>query len=261
MSVIEKYNKRADKINSLVCVGLDSEWGKIPAGAVGAGGARQFEFNKWIIGETHEHTAAYKANIAFYEARGDQGLRELKQTMDYLHTEHPDIFTICDAKRADIGNTNRGYVQEIFDWLSFDAITLNPYLGKKALAPFLERKDKYSFILCRTSNPGAGEFQDEIYIKVAKHVATWGNNCGLVIGATAPEELKRIRNLVGDMTFLVPGIGAQGGSVQEVVSAGINSHGGGLIIHSARAIIFSKNPGQEAQKLKEEINSCKLNQK
>lgn len=250
MNPIDKFNKRAEKVNSLVCVGLDSEYEKLK-------GESQFNFNKKIIEQTHVHVASYKANIAFYEARGDQGLRELKQTMDYLREKHPDIFTICDAKRGDIGNTNNGYIAEILDWLGFDAMTLHPYMGRESLQPFLDRKDKFFFVLCRTSNPGAGEFQDEMYEKVAQHVAGWGENCGLVVGATYPEEMKKIRELVGDMTFLVPGIGAQGGSVKETVEAGLNSQNKGLIIHSARGIIFSENPKHETIKLYEEINRCR----
>jgi len=245
--MIEKYDKRTEKANSLVCVGLDSEYEKL-------GGLGQFEFNKKIIEQTHEHVAAYKANIAFYEARGDQGLRELKLTMDYLRKHHPNIFTICDAKRGDIGNTNNGYIKEILDWLGFDAMTLHPYMGRESLKPFLDRKDKFFFILCRTSNPGAGEFQDEMYLKVAEHVKTWSDNCGLVVGATYPEEMKKIREVTGDMTFLVPGIGAQGGSIKEIMKAGRNH----LIIHSARGIIFSDDPKRETIKLKEEINKSKL---
>ncbi len=251
MSIINKYNQRAEKVNSLLCVGLDSEYGKL-------GGLTQFEFNKKIIEATHEHVTAYKLNIAFYEARGDEGLRELKVTMDYLRAEHPDIFTICDAKRGDIGNTNKGYIDEILDWLGFDAMTLHPYMGKESLQPFLDRKDKFFFILCKTSNPGAGEFQDDMWKKVAKHVSTWGDNCGLVVGVTYPDELAQVRKLTGDMTFLVPGIGAQGGSVKDTVEAGLNSQGNGLIISSSRGIIFAENPGAEAKKLKEEIHRCIL---
>ena len=179
MTPIDKYNTRARKINSLVCVGLDAELAKLPDRFKNVA-FPQFQFNKWIIEETHEYAASYKLNIAFYEQHGDKGLKELKMTMDYLVGNHPDIFTICDAKRGDIGNTNRGYVEEIFDWLRFDAITLHPYLGKESLEPFLERKDKMLFILCRTSNPGAGEFQDLIWQTVAQNVKSWGENCGLV---------------------------------------------------------------------------------
>ncbi len=261
MNIIEKFDKRAKEINSLVCVGLDADIAKIPERFLEMEHP-QFEFNKWIIEETHEFTASYKLNSAFYEARGDQGMRELKMTMDYLIEKHQDIVTIDDAKRADIGNTNNGYVQSVFDWMGFDSITLHPYLGQEALQPFLDRADKASIILCRTSNPGSPEFQDiqsdgkTMWQIVAESVATkWNkkNNCMLVVGATYPEEMKKVRSLVGDMTFLVPGIGAQGGSVEEVMEAGKNSAGRGLIINSARGIIFSDNPKEEAQKLRDEI--------
>src|SRR5664279_2496120 len=159
MSIVDKYNRRADAVNSLLCVGLDSALDKLPE-RFRADEHPQFAFNRWIIKQTHSFASAYKPNIAFYEARGDQGLRDLKLTLDYLREQHPDIFTICDAKRADIGSTNAGYVEAIFDWLGFDAVTLHPYLGREALAPFLERRDRACIILCRTSNPGAGELQD-----------------------------------------------------------------------------------------------------
>ena len=156
---VEKYHLRIDSINSLVCVGLDSDFAKLPERFLKTENP-QFEFNKYLIGETNEYAASYKLNSAFYEARGDQGIREMKMTMEYLQENHPDIFTIDDAKRADIGNTNNGYVSFIFDWLGFDAVTVNPYLGKEALEPFLARSDKVSIVLCRTSNPGSGEFQN-----------------------------------------------------------------------------------------------------
>ena len=232
-------------------------------------GFPQFEFNKYIIEETHEFTSAYKPNVAFYEARGDQGIKELKMTIDYLEEFYPDILTILDAKRGDIGNTNNGYVQFIYDWLGFDAITLYPYLGQEAMQPFLDRTDKVAIFLCRTSNPGAKDFQDlevkypfdsaqgkPLWEVVAEKIAKdWNknNNCMLVVGATYPEEMKKIRELVGDMTFLVPGVGAQGGSVKDVMEAGKNSEGLGLIINSSRGIIFSENPKIEAKKLCEEI--------
>ena len=259
--IINKYNQRAKKTNSLLCVGLDSDFEKLPEKFKSLKNP-QFEFNKWIIEETHEYASAFKANIAFYEARGDKGIQELKKTMEFLQKNYPDIFTICDCKRADIGNTNAGYVDSLFDWFGFDAVTLHPYLGSEALKPFLDRADKGCIILCRTSNSGAGEFQDlEIEGKplwqiVAEKVAKdWNknNNCMLVVGATYPQEMKKIRALVGDMTFLVPGIGAQGGDLEEVVRAGLNSEGLGLIINSSRGIIFSDNPKEEAKKLCEEI--------
>jgi orotidine-5'-phosphate decarboxylase len=258
---VEKYNQRAKKIDSLLCVGLDSDFEKLPERFKSLPNP-QFEFNKWIIDETHEYAAAYKPNIAFYEARGDQGIRELKMTADYLKENHPDIFIICDAKRGDIGNTNEGYVHSILDWLGFDAITLHPYLGGESLAPFLERKDKVSIIMGRNSNPGAGEFQDlligekPLWQVVAEQVSSnWNknNNCMLVVGATYPNEMKKIREVAGDMTFLVPGIGAQGGDLKAVMEAGLNKERQGLIINSSRGIIFSENPKTDAMKLCQEI--------
>ncbi len=135
MPIIDKYNSRVDNVNSLVCVGLDSDFAKIPE-QFRKQENPQFEFNKWIIDQTHEFAAAFKANIAFNDARGDQGLRELKMTQDYFKEKYPDIFRICDSKRGDIGNTNSGYIEELSDWLDFDAITLHPYMGRESLQPF-----------------------------------------------------------------------------------------------------------------------------
>jgi len=264
--IIDKYNLRAKKINSLLCVGLDSDFDKIPD-KFKIEEFPQFEFNKWIVEETKDFAAAFKINIAFYEARGDKGIHELKETMEYIKVYYPDIFTICDAKRADIGNTNNGYVTSLFDWFGFDAVTINPYLGQEAVQPFLDRKDKISIILCRTSNTGAGEFQDlnvdgvPLWQKVAGKVSQdWNknNNCMLVVGATYPEEMKKIREITGEMTFLVPGVGAQGGDLEATMKAGLNSERLGLTIHSARGIIFSDNPKQEAQKLCEEIRENRI---
>jgi orotidine-5'-phosphate decarboxylase len=260
--IIEKYNQRVDKVNSLVCVGLDSDFIKIP-GRFKEQDSPQFEFNKWILDQTAEFAAAVKFNIAFYEARGEQGIKELKMSMDYAREKYPDIFTICDAKRADIGNSNNGYVAEIFDWLGFDAMTLHPYPGKEALKPFLDRADKGCIIWCRASNPGAGEFQDlmvdgkPVWQVIAEHVSgswNYNQNCMLVAGATYPEEMKTIRSIVKDLTLLVPGIGAQGGDVKAVVEAGLDDQKKGLIINSSRGIIFAGNPAVEAKKLRDEIN-------
>ena len=159
MSAIDKYNKRAKKINSLLCVGLDPDFEKIPE-KFKATPFPQFEFNKYIINETHEYAAAYKPNIAFYEAKGAKGISELQMTTDYIQKNHPDIFIMLDAKRADVGNTNTGYVTEAFDLLKVDGITINPYLGQEAVQPFLNRIDKISSVLALNSNPGAGEFKN-----------------------------------------------------------------------------------------------------
>ena len=263
MKPLEKLARRIKESKSLVSVGLDSEVSKLPERFKNVA-KPQFEFNKWIIEQTHEHVAAYKPNMAFYEAQGSSGWEQLQMTMDYLAKFHSDIFTICDAKRADIDSTNKGYVTAIFDRLRFDAITLHPYLGKEALEPFLERDDKVSIILCKTSNSGSGEFQDlevdgrPLWQMVATQVAEkWNqhNNCMLVVGATYPTQLKQIRKIVGEMTLLIPGIGVQGGNLELVVKNGINSEKAGLIINSARGVIFSVEPGQVARDLKESINA------
>lgn len=259
---VQKFNKRADAINSLLSVGLDSRYESLPEKFKRARHP-QFEFNKHIISETRDFAAAYKLNIAFYEARGSEGYAELKMTLDVLQREHPDIVTICDCKRGDTGNTNESYAKSLFDWFGFDAVTLNPYMGRESLKPFLKRSDKICIILCRTSNPDAPEIQDLIvegkplWRHIAeKVVSKWNENgnCMLVVGATYPEELKEIRKLAGSMTFLVPGIGAQGGEAEEVMRSGLNREGKGLIINSSRGIIFAENPREEAKRLRDLIN-------
>ncbi len=263
MNIIEKYNQRADAVNSLVCVGLDIDYGKLPA-RFDNEAQPLLAFNQWLIDETHPYTAAYKLNVAFYEALGVTGIKQLKRTTDYLRENHPDIMVIADAKRGDIGHTNQAYVRAIFDELGADAVTLHPYLGREALEPFLERDDKACIILCRTSNPGSGELQDvkvdgqkPLWLHIAELVTNdWNTrgNCMLVVGATYPGEMTQVRSVVGDMTLLVPGVGAQGGNVEAVIKAGINRSGKGLIISSSRAIIYSDNPAQAAQILRDEIN-------
>lgn len=259
---LDKYNARVDQVNSLLCVGLDSDIRQLPR-LYRDDPFPQFAFNRWIIEQTHHYVSAYKLNIAFYEARGDRGMSELKMTISYLHDRHPNALTICDAKRGDIGTTNAGYVEAIFDWMEFDAVTLHPYLGKQALQPFLQRGDKLSIILCRTSNPGSREFQDldvggkPLWEVIAEKVSTeWNtlNNCMLVVGATYPQELRRVRELTGDMTLLVPGVGAQGGSVQQAVEGGLNSARKGIIINASRSIIFAAEPNRAAKQLRDEIN-------
>ncbi len=257
MSIIHKLDQRAKQVNSLLCVGLDSDINRLPERFL-TQEYPQFEFNKWIIEQTHQHVCAYKPNLAFYEARGEAGWKELAMTTKYLRQNYPDIFLIADAKRGDIGSTNEGYVTAIFDELGFDAVTLSPYLGQEALQPFLERKDKACIILCRTSNPGAGEFQDlvtdgkPVWQRVAQNVAKKWNkngNCMLVVGATYPQELEQVRQAVGEMWLLVPGIGAQGGDLEAVLKVGLNKQGRGLVINSSRGIIFADDPENESKKL------------
>jgi orotidine-5'-phosphate decarboxylase len=262
---LREFNRRADAAQSLLCVGLDVDFAKIPE-RFKLEQFPQFEFGKWIIDQTAAFTSAFKPNTAFYEARGAQGWAELKMTADYLHKNYPDIVTVCDAKRADIGNTNQGYVAAIFDELGFDAVTLHPYLGREALQPFLARKDKACIVLCRTSNAGAGEFQDlwvegkPLWQVVAEKVSREWNtngNCMLVVAATYPEEMRVVREIAPEMTLLVPGVGAQGGDVAAVVSAGLDSSGKGLMISASRAILFSADPAAAARGFREEINAAR----
>ena len=255
MTFQEKLDAIVKRNKSLVCVGLDTDISKIKE--------NQFLFNKTIIEATHDLVCSYKLNTAFYESIGHEGIKALKDSCDYLIKKYPDIPIIIDAKRADIGNTNKGYVQFVFTYLGADAVTVHPYLGEEAIRPFLDCKDKGIIILCRTSNPGAGEFQDleagniPLYKIVAKNVASkWNSNknCMLVVGATYPNELREVRKIVGDMTLLVPGIGVQGGDLEATLKAGLNSKKQGLIINSSRGIIFAENPRDEAMKLRNNIN-------
>lgn len=234
--------------NKFLCVGLDKG---------------DFEFDKNIIGQTFDLVSAFKPNSAFYETNGTAGLEDLKKTIDYIHQNYPDIPVILDAKRGDIGNTNEAYVKAVFDDLGVDAVTVHPYLGKESLEPFLKRTDKGIIVLVKTSNPGAGEFQDlvvadkPLYQVVAEHVKKWNtnSNCAVVVGATYPEELKKVREIVDDMPILVPGIGAQGGDLQNTIKNGLNSKKQGLIVSSSRGIIFSDNPREATLKLHQEIVS------
>jgi orotidine-5'-phosphate decarboxylase len=270
MTFQEKLDKIVKKNKSLVCVGLDSDITKISSGKKSYPVSNPTEqylsllsFNKSIIEATADLVCSYKLNTAFYESIGHEGINALKDTCDYLVDKYPEIPIIIDAKRADIGNTNKGYVQFIFTYLSADAVTVHPYLGEEAIRPFLEMKDKGVIVLCRTSNSGAGEFQDlkigdnPLYKIVAKNVSNKWNtnkNCMLVVGATYPDELKEVRKIVGDMTLLVPGIGAQGGDLEATLEAGLNSKKQGLMIASSRAIIFADNPREEAMRLRNDIN-------
>ena len=261
-SAIAKYDRRAAANDSLLCVGLDSALEKLPA-RFQSQAHPQFEFNRWIIERTHSFASAYKPNIAFYEARGDAGLRDLKLTLDFLRENHPDILTVCDAKRGDNANSNTGYVQAVFDWFGFDAVTLQPYMGGAVLQPFLQRAEKGCILLCRTSNPADGEFQDlqvdgkPLWFRVAENARDRWNangNCMLVVGATVPSALAEVRELVGDMPLLVPGVGAQGGDVAQTIKAGLDSQGRGLIVSASRSVLFAQDPGAAARALRDEIN-------
>lgn len=272
MTFQEKLERATKKNNSLLCVGLDIDSKKIPA-KFNKSKNPQFEFNKHIIDSTNDLVCAYKLNSAFYEAEGLKGILALKFTCHYLKKYFPAIPVILDAKRGDIDSSNKGYIKFAFDFLQADAVTLHPYLGSESLRSFLEMKDKGFFMLCRTSNPGAGEIQDiqvleshhdhkkkvaqPLYLYIARLVAEKWNtngNCMLVVGATYPKELKEIRKIVGNMTILVPGVGAQNGDIKKTLKAGLNSKRSGLIINVSRLIIFAEKPQSVAEKLREEIN-------
>lgn len=257
MKFQDNLEKAVTRNNSLLCVGLDSDIEKLKQGETLS------QFNKWIVDQTADLVCAYKPNIAFYAAAGIKGLGDLKRTVDYIHKNYPHIPVILDAKRGDIGNTSEMLVKEVFDVFEADAVTVNPYLGEDALEPFFKRKDKGIIILCRTSNPSSKDLQDlkiegePLYVKVAKKITIWDKkykNLLMVVGATYPSELKNIRQIAPDMTFLVPGIGAQNGDLKSTLLNGIRKDGKGLIITSSRVIICDQNPRTAAQKLRNEIN-------
>lgn len=265
MTFQEKLDAIVKKNNSLVCVGLDTDVAKLPE-RVRTGPKPQATFNKAIIYATQDLVCAYKPNTAFYEAKGVEGIEDLKNTCDFLKAHYPDVPIIIDAKRADIGNTNEGYCTFVFDYLGADAITVHPYLGREALKPFLDRKDKGIIILCKTSNPGSDEFQDlpfdgtPLYQKIAQQVVkNWNTNgnCALVVGATYPTELEIVRRVVGDMPILIPGVGAQGGDVEKTVKAGIDSSGNNAIINAGRSIIFASTGTDYAQAARRETEILK----
>jgi orotidine-5'-phosphate decarboxylase len=270
MGFKEKLTASWEKSGSLLCVGLDPDLAKLPASMVG-GNEPLFEFNKAIIDATADLACVFKPNSAMYEAYGASGIGQLQKTCNYLRKNYPEIPILLDFKRADIGNTNTYYAQFAFDYLGVDAITINPYMGKEANEAFLAYQDKGIVVLCRTSNPGAGELQDleidgkRLYRIVAEHVMNeWNknNNCSLVIGSPYPEELAEIRQMLGDeVIFLIPGAGTQGGEIEKTVKAGINSKGAGVIINSSREILFASNgedfaeaARKKATLLKDEIN-------
>ncbi|GAC1399544.1 MAG: orotidine-5'-phosphate decarboxylase [Ktedonobacteraceae bacterium] len=246
--------------DTCVCVGLDPVYDRLPMKLRQALSLEDafFTFNRAIIDATYDLVCAYKPNSAFYEALEDVGTRIVIKTVKYIKQTYPHIPVILDAKRADIGNTNQGYVEAAFDSICADAITVHPYLGKEALAPFLARKEKGILVLVKTSNSGSDEFQslpvgdrqEPLYQAVARNVAsTWNmhGNCAVVVGATYPSELKQVRAIVGDMPILIPGIGAQGANIATTVEAGKDSRGWGMIINSSRDIIFASHEENFAQ--------------
>lgn len=245
MRFIDKLCKRWNE-GKFVSIGLDPVKEKMPKGL------SFFEFNKAIIDATSSLVAAYKPNTAFYESEGAAGIEELKKTTDYINKKYPDIFLLVDAKRADIGNTNEGYAKFVFDYLRADSLTVHPYLGQEALEPFIRNSNKGAFVLCKTSNPGASEFQNletngmTLYEKVAFQVARkWNSkdNVGLVVGATYPIDLQKIRSIAKNLPILIPGVGAQGGDIKEAVQAVRKN----FIVSASRSIIFASRGADFAE--------------
>ena len=247
MKFNEKLEKIVKKNDSLLCVGLDIDKDRMPKFLFKSSKTPYLDFNKSIIDATKDLVCAYKLNMAFYEALGKEGYNILEKTIAYIPK---DVIIILDGKRNDIGNTAKKYAQSLFETLNADAVTVNPYLGIDGVKPFLEYRDKCTFILCRTSNSSARDFQDlksnnmPLYESVAHKIKDWNSygNCGAVVGATYPDELKQIRKILGeDIPILIPGIGAQGGDVKKTVEFGTNDKGKNAIVVSSRSIIYASS--------------------
>jgi orotidine-5'-phosphate decarboxylase len=268
---IQQLERSWDSNDSLVCVGLDPEIERFPP-HIAESASPIFQFNKAIIDATADLVCAYKPQFAHYAAYEAED--QLERTIDYIHRTYPGIPVILDSKRGDVGNTAERYAIEGFERYHADAVTVSPYLGGDALEPFLKYEDKGVIILCRTSNPGAKDLQDvevggrRLFHVVADLAANrWNSrgNCLLVVGATYPRELSEVREIVGNMPFLVPGVGAQGGDVAQAVENGQTSAGTGLIISSSRGILYASSgedfatAAREAtQKLRDQINTNRL---
>lgn len=243
---------------SFLCIGLDVDLNKIPKHLL-ATEDPIFEFNKAIIDATHDLCVSYKPNIAFYEAYGLKGWESLQKTIQYLNEKYPDVFTIADAKRGDIGNTSSMYAKAFFEDLQFDSVTIAPYMGKDSVEPFLAFENKHTIMLALTSNEGAFDFQTqkvdgkELYKVVLETSKEWKNSQNLmyVVGATKAEYFTEIRKIVPDSFLLVPGVGAQGGSLSEVCKYGMNENVG-LLINSARAVIYASDGVDFAERAREE---------
>ncbi len=252
MNFTDKLAVASQRHDSLLCVGLDPDITRFPQQLQGRQGSI-FEFCKAIIDATASVACAFKPQIAYFAALAAED--QLQAVCDYLKQHYPDMPIVLDAKRGDIGATAEQYAREAFERYRADAVTVNPYMGFDSIAPYLEWKDRGVIVLCRTSNPGGSDLQflqvdgKPLYQHVARLVAgPWNRNgqCGLVVGATFPQELAEVRAIVGDMPLLVPGIGAQGGDIEATVKAGRTASGGGMMINSSRAILYAKAEAGEA---------------
>lgn len=255
------------KKQSFLCVGLDVDLDKIPEFLLKEEDPI-FSFNKAIIDATHQYTVAYKPNTAFYEAYGLKGWKALEKTINYLNENHPEIFTIADAKRGDIGNTSSRYAKAFFEDMGFDSITVAPYMGKDSVEPFLAFENKHTILLALTSNEGAFDFQtkkigeEELYKQVLKTSKDWSNSENLmyVVGATKAEYFAKIRKIVPNSFLLVPGVGAQGGSLKEVCKYGLSSTVG-LLVNSSRGIIYASKNNDFAEAAAREAKNMQLEMK
>ena len=235
---------------SMLCVGLDTDPAKLPECIIQGRSIPEavLEFNKRIVDATQHYCVAYKPNLAFYESMGPEGLRILDKTVEYIRTNYPEQFLIADAKRGDIGNTARMYARTFFETFDFDAVTLSPYMGSETVTPFLEYPWKYAIVVALSSNPSSADFQlatkdgKPLYQVVIERCMEISNpdNMMFVVGATKADKLKEIRSFCPDNFFLVPGVGAQGGSAEEVISNGSNARGG-LLINSSRGILYASS--------------------
>jgi orotidine-5'-phosphate decarboxylase len=264
--------KQIKKKKSFLCIGLDVDLDKIPSHLLSAEDPF-FEFSKQIIDATHHAAVAYKPNTAFFEAYGIKGWKALEKVNSYIKKEYPEIFTIADAKRGDIGNTSTRYAKAFFEDLNFDSVTVAPYMGRDSVEPFLAFEDKFTIMLALTSNPGGLDFQIfqdknglHLYEKVLQTSLTWKNANRLmyVVGATRPEYFQKVRKIVPDHFLLVPGIGAQGGSLEEVCKYGLNKEVG-LLVNSSRGIIYASNKEdfakvacEKAEELQQEMSNVLL---
>ncbi|WP_376794173.1 orotidine-5'-phosphate decarboxylase [Thermogemmatispora sp.] len=282
---LEKWQRASRERESLLCVGLDPELERLPEPLRGGGPEALVRFCREIVEATLPYACAYKPNLAFFEALGPQGWSLLSEVLAAIP---PEVPVIADAKRGDIGHTARAYARAIFEQLGCDAVTVQPYLGYDGLQPFLAYREKLVFVLCRTSNPGARDFQDllvqsaevgegapegagsqatPLYLVVAERVRRWQEqhgNCGLVAGATYPRELAAIRARCPELPLLVPGVGTQGGELEAAVRAGLDAHGGGILVAVSRAILYADAghdyaaaAGEAARHLRAAINQAR----
>jgi uridine monophosphate synthetase len=261
LTFAEKLTQAIVRNDSLLCVGLDPRPDRFPAQAM-AQPDPVFAFNKTIIDATSDLICAYKPNFAFYEAQGLEGLAALRHTIEYIHTV-ADVPVILDAKRGDIGSTAEAYAKAAFEVWGADAVTVNPYLGRDAVQPFISYADRGVFLLCHTSNPGATDLQTldcggrPLYQVVAEQAVRWGANVGLVMGATYPQALRAVREMAPQMWILLPGVGTQRGDLEAALAAGLDEQGSGVIVSASRSIIYAEDPRAAAQELRERINAAR----